>query len=742
MSFRTRTLRPARSVSSLLLAAGIACSAVGAAAPLTAFGQESRTAVAAAQADSVPIRKIVLYRSGVGYFERAGQVEGNAEIQLRFNAEQINDILKSMVLIDRDGGRVDTVSYASKEPLAKRLASFGLNISNNPSVPELLGQLRGAPLRVIVAGEQITGTVLGVEERTLPPRENQQPVKVPHLNLVTESGLRSIAITDVSSFEILDKELAAELNKALATLAEYRADRTKTVDLRFAGQGSRRVVVGYVHEMPVWKTSYRLVLPDTQPAARAGQGGATSGGEVMLQGWAIVENTTDQDWKDVTMALVSGRPVSFQMDLYEPLYQFRPTLPVPTIPGVMPRSYAGGMDQWDDKARADRGTSGGVEGAPTTKAGRRMAPGAPTAAPAPMLAGGVMADAAGESAEYRYAGIEGGDLADYAAQARAQAGEVGEVFQYTLDTPVSIERQRSAMIPILTSTIPGRRVSIFNLADGSEHPMRGIELVNDSSLQLLPGPISVFDRAAYSGDAQIGHIGQGDKRLLAYAIDLDVDAQTKSEARNTIVKLRIVDGLIEQTIKTQTSLTYTFKNKDEKRPRTLFVEHPKLGGEWGLVTPAKADNETQTHYRFVVEADAGKQVELPVISERTMRQSMGVLDMDMSSLIAFHRDGKLSNAAMEAVRKAAGMQAAINETDRQINALNEQTRAITAEQSRIRGNMGTVERTSQLYTRYVTKLNEQETELEDINDRRNAAQEKLEQQRREFNEYLRGLNVE
>lgn len=741
MSLRNRAPRSVRTASSLVLAAGLACSAVVLSMPMTALAQAERAA-ASTQADAVPIKKIVLYRSGVGYFERMGTVSGEAEVQLRFNAEQINDILKSMVLLDLDGGRIDTVSYASKEPLAKRLASFGLNISNNPSIPDLLGQLRGAPLKVIVAGEEISGTVLGVEDRTLPPRENQQPIKVPHLNLVSPAGLRSIAVTDVSSFEILDKELAGELNRALATLAEYRADRTKTVDLRFAGQGSRRVVVGYVHEMPVWKTSYRLVLPESQPAAKAGEGGASSAGEVMLQGWAIVENTTDHDWDNVTMSLVSGRPVSFQMDLYEPLYQFRPTLPVPTIPGVMPRSYAGGMDQWDDKAKADRGTTGGVDGAPTAKAGRRMAPGAPTAAPAPMLAGGVMADAAGESAEYRYAGIEGGDLADYAAQARAQAGEVGEVFQYTLDTPVSIERQRSAMIPILTSTIPGRRVSIFNLADGSEHPMRGIELVNDSNLQLLPGPISVFDGAAYSGDAQIGHIGQGDKRLLAYAVDLDVDVQTKQDDSNSIVKLRIVDGLIEQTIKSRTTLTYAFKNNDEKRPRTLFVEHAKLGGGWELTSPAKADSETQTHHRFVVEAEAGRQIELPVTSERTIRQSMGVLDVNMPSLLAFHRDGKLSDKALEAVRKAAGMQAAINDTERQINQLNEQTGAISAEQNRIRENMGKVERTSELYKRYVTKLNDQETQLENINEQRTAAQQKLEQQRREFNDYLRGLNVE
>ncbi len=737
MSPRTDSARQVHSASALLIAVGMACSTLASLAAAPAFAQDARAAVAK-QADSVPIRKIVLYRSGVGYFERMGTVDGMAEVQLRFNAEQINDILKSMVLLDLDGGRIDTVSYASKEPLTKRLASFGVNISNNPSVPDLLGQLRGAPLKVVVSGEQISGTVLGVEDRTLPPRENQQPVKVAHLNMVTATGLRSIAITDVSSFEILDKELAGELNKALATLAEYRADRTKTVDLRFAGQGSRRVVVGYVHEMPVWKTSYRLIIPEAQPSAKAGEGGAASKGEVMLQGWAIVENTTDQDWDKVTMALVSGRPVSFQMDLYEPLYTFRPTLPVPTIPGVMPRSYAGGMDRQE---KSDAGPRGGGDTAGRALARRSGAPGAPPAAPRPAAepAMAAMAEAAGN---YAYAGIEGGDLADYAAQSQARAGEVGEVFQYTLNTPVSIERQRSAMIPILTSNIPGRRVSIFNLADGSEHPMRGVELVNDSNLQILPGPISVFDGAAYAGDAQIGHVGQGDKRLLAYSVDLDVDTQTKQEDSNNIVKLRIVNGLIEQTVKSQTSLTYTFKNKDEKRPRTLFVEHPKAGGGWSLVNPAKPENETQTHYRFVVEIEAGKHAELPVVSERTIRQSIGVLDMNIAALVAFNRDGKLSDKALEAVRKAASMQAAINDTERQINQFNEQTAAISTEQNRIRENMGKVERTSELYKRYVTKLNDQETELENINDKRTAAQQRIEQQRNEFNGYLRGLNVE
>ncbi len=723
MPARLSAYSSARTVASLLIAAGIAVSAIAVAPTLA---QTEKPAASAAGSDTVPIRKIVLYRSGVGYFERMGTVNDAAEIQLRFNAEQINDILKSMVLLDLDGGRVDTVSYASKEPLSKRLASFGLNISNNPSIPELLGQLRGAPLKVIVAGEQITGTVLGVEERLAPSKEGQPPLRVPHLNLVTPTGLRSIAITDVSSFEILDEELAAELTKALSTLAEYRADRTKTVDLRFSGQGSRRVVVGYVHEMPVWKTSYRLVLPEAAPAKpRTDDRNAPPSDQVLLQGWAVVENTTDADWNNVSMSLVSGRPVSFQMDLYEPLYTFRPMIPVPTIPGVMPRSYVAGVEQ--NKAVTEREQV--FMRSRTSRADAAAAPAPASAAMEKQTFGG-------------YEGLDADAMADYAVAAQAQAGEVGEVFQYTLNAPVSIERQRSAMIPILTSNIPARRVSIYNPADGSDHPMRGVEITNDSDLQLLPGPISVFDGAAYAGDAQIGHVGQGDKRLLSYAIDLDVDVLSDQKHHSSVMSIRIVNGLIEQTIKNQLEQVYTFDNKDAKRPRTIFVEHPKPGGDWSIINPGKPDAETQTHYRFIVEVPADKKSELKVVAERVARQSIGVLDMNMTSLIAFNRSGKLSDKALEAVRKAANMQAAIAQLEKDINTLNSEADAISKEQSRIRENMKTIDSSGQLYGRYMTKLNEQETQLEDIAARRIAAQQQLDQRRAELNDYLRNLNVD
>ena len=257
---------------------------------------------AAGVPEALPVRKIMLYRSGVGYFERSGEVMGDSEVQLRFNTDQINDILKSMVLLDLNGGRIDSVSYGSKEPLAKRLASFGINIADNPGAGELLQRLRGTPVKISMPDGEFSGTIMNVEQRPTVYQNGgangggATVHNLPWINLVTKDGVKSFNLANSTGFQILDAALAEELNKALGALAEYRADRTKTVDLRFAGTGNRRVVVGYVHEMPVWKTSYRVVLPDVDAS------GATKG-QLNVQGWAIVENTTDQDWNGVQLSL-------------------------------------------------------------------------------------------------------------------------------------------------------------------------------------------------------------------------------------------------------------------------------------------------------------------------------------------------------------------------------------------------------------------------------------------------------
>lgn len=696
----------------------------------------------------LPVSKITLYRSGVGYFERQGRIDGNAEVQLRFNTDQINDILKSMVLLDLDGGRVDSVSYGSKEPLSKRLASFGINISDNPSANEILQRLRGTPVSLNTPSGEVSGTIMNVEQRstviagsatgTSPSTVTQMP----WINLVTEKGVRSIDLSTVTGFQILDKALAEELNKALGALAEYRADRSKTVDLRFSGAGARRVVVGYVHEMPVWKTSYRLVLPDVDPPADD-----PKKGQVVVQGWAIVENTTDQDWTNVKLGLVSGRPVSFQMDLYEPLYAARPTVPVPTVPGVSPRIYALGVDreEMEDKLAAGRSEEGvmrNVMQSQLSDLDRRKSRGA-AGAPAPAMASpgyaarSMGADAAGETAYT----VSADDIARYAPNAAATAASVGELFQFEVDAPVSIERQRSAMIPIISANCTGRRVSIFNLADGSQFPMKGVEITNDSGLQFLPGPISVLDSGSYAGDAQIGQIPKNDKRLLAYALDLDVAVLTTPEYQSAVTKITIADGYVRQQVKERRSTLYEFSCKDAKRGRTVVLEHAKVPG-FELVETEKPTEQAQDLYRFSFALDASKAKKFSVTQEQVRTDAVQVASFDMPTVLSYHKSGKMSDKVLEAFKTVAGKQSAINTTEREIAEHEKKSNEISQEQGRIRENMTRIDRNSELYQRYMTKLTKQETEIEDLKSKRDEAARKLEQQRAEFSEYVRTLSVQ
>ncbi|MCS7190580.1 MAG: hypothetical protein NZ843_03145, partial [Fimbriimonadales bacterium] len=242
--------------------------------------------------DALPITRVVLFRSGVGYIERLGRVSGEASLTLSLRESQMNDLLKSLVLVDFDGGQILPVQYTPRDPLTRTLSAFAINIADNPNLSTLLQRLRGAPVEIQTEKETLQGTVLSVETRKVAASE--VVVEQEFVNLMTREGVRSAALGSVRSMRIRDERLQKELQDALAALGTGLDTTRKTVALRFRGQGTRRVLVGYLTEMPLWKMSYRLVIGE---------------GEPLLQGWAIVENTTDEDWHNVRVELVSGRPV-------------------------------------------------------------------------------------------------------------------------------------------------------------------------------------------------------------------------------------------------------------------------------------------------------------------------------------------------------------------------------------------------------------------------------------------------
>ena len=702
-------------------------------------GQQAAKQQAGAAVD-LPIRKITLYRSGVASFERSGSVTGDGIASLRFRTEQVNDILKSLVVLDLSGGSIDGVNYASQEPLAKRLSSFGIDISDSPTLQQILARLRGSRLIVQTADKTVTGTILGGETRPEAVGDATQLVNVPYISLITEQGIVAVNLNTARGIKLEDEKLNAELMKALAAVAEYREDRTKTVDIRFSGVGTRNVQTTYVHEAPVWKTSYRLVLPDAKEDAKQDK--------PLMQGWAIVENTTDNDWNDVELSLVSGRPASFQMNLYDPIFTTRPLIAVP-----VPQTLIGQVYDEASETEFVRRVAAGEDGRALAKLAPQMmfdrAPGAPAAGkPASAMRGTGGQSPFTESDEVTAdssAGF-GSSLNMYAAAsniASAAAGlQTGEVFFFRLSRPVTIKRQRSAMLPIVSQTIEGRRVSIIGVNDAGPNPMRGVQMTNDTGLQLIAGPVSIFDGDAYAGDAQMGDTSKGDKRLLSYSVDQDVLFTRENSVDQRVTRMRIVNGLLESSVVWRDTTKISIDNKDEDNNRTIIAEIPKVPGA-ELKDGVKPVETNANLYRFEVSVSSKSKADLTATQERVESSSAYLMNYSIEQLMYYRTSGaKLSDAVLSAFRKAQELQVAINTATESVTQLDTQRNEITRDQDRIRQNMSSIDRNSDYYNRLLKKLNDQETQVEQLDAQLRTARAAVQTAEAALNDYLANLNVE
>jgi cytochrome c556 len=682
----------------------------------------------AAQATSsplttIPIKSVMLFSSGVGYFEHDGTVHGDGSAELRFKTDQINDILKSLVLQDLDGGRVTTVTYPSQDPVAKTLRSFQVDITSNPSMASLLTQLRGAHVTLQALAERLSGTILGVEFRSK-AGEKGDPVSTPVVNILTGAMIRSVDLPSVTSLTLDDPQLQEELTRALAALSQSRDQDRKPVTITFLGNGERRVRIGYLVQTPIWKTSYRLMLDDK--GAR-------------LQGWAIVENQTESDWNNVSLSLVSGRPISFTMDLYQPLYLQRPNVVPELFAGLRPQVYSGGISVAG--GRIDPSATY-INGAPvqlnelTVTAGRNA----------------LVARDAVTTKQFEEASVTtGGSSAAFGnaqagimniarpVQSMARAAQLGALFQYAIPN-VTLARQKSAMLPIVTDSVGVERLSIYNAGVLPSNPLNGVRLHNTTGKHLLEGPITVLDKNAYAGDAQIDNVPPGQERLLSYGIDLEtlVDNSQYIESA-TVASAHIAKGALLIERKLVSSRVYRIDNKGA-HDKTILIEHPIRNG-WTLAAGLKPVESTPSLYRFQLSAPAGRVTELPVREEMVQRQSIMMVPGNVTGLLQYYRNGEIPADVRDAVAKATKLKEGVSDLERQIVDRTSQVEAITNEQERIRDNMKTVDAKSQYYDRLLTKLNDQESAIERLQKERDDLQARRDVQQKALVDYLDNLTV-
>jgi hypothetical protein len=642
--------------------------------------------------DLLPVTRVVLYRSGVGYIERLGRISGDATLTMAMRESQMNDLLKSLILVDFDGGQILPAQYTPRDPLERTLSAFAVQLSDNPSMSALLTRLRGAPVEIQTDKETLQGTVLSIETRE--EAASEVVVKRAYVNLMTNPAMRSVPMDAIVSLRVRDERLQQEMQNALAAIGTRLDNTRKTIELRFAGQGARRVLVGYLTEMPLWKMTYRLALSANEPP--------------LLQGWAIIENTTDEDWRNVRLELVSGRPVSFIQNLYEPIYPKRPTVRTQTDQALLPDTAEMAMDLAPDElakrealdARLARERVPGFGGAP------------PTAAPRAM----------------RESVIE-----------MAQGQERGALFDYRIQQPVTILRQQSALVPVVNRTVEAQAVSLYNPANHPRHPFFGVKLTNTTDLTLMEGPVTVYLDGAYGGDAQLETLEPKGERILTYALDLGIEVvQDRANFTTQMISVKITNGVLQQRFERRVENLYRLTSRDDK-PRTVLVEQPYQDG-WELAEPAKFER-TPTFYRFPVEVQPRKTATLRVVQKRTDQESFALLEGNEDTIRILAQNQQISEPIRQALSSILNRRRAIRNLEGQIRQQEARIKGITDDQARIRENMRALDRNSELYRQYVQKLAQQEREIEGARAEIERLQEQRARAQRELSEYIAGLNL-
>ena len=722
----------------------------------------------------LPVRRVVLYKTGVGYFEHLGTVRDAQDISIRFTSAQLNDVLKTLTAIDLGKGQVTSISYNSVAPIERRLGALRLPVDEQTTMVQLLTSLRGARVEVSTGASAVAGRLLSVEQRT-EQRENRIAT-IQVFSIITDAGeMRSFELSPSVRVRLAERDLRQELGRYLDVLGSAREQDVRNMVISTTGSGERRLFVSYISEVPIWKSSYRLVVPKS--------------GRPLLQGWAVVDNTIGEDWRNVELSLVAGAPQSFIQQISQPYYGQRPVVPLPRnvsmepqthgatlakratsvsgtirdqsgglIPGVIVRLIGPGGEvartSTDEAGRFELDAPAGtytlraeLSGfSPWTISGVELS-GQPVTFDGVMAVGGlseavnITRDGVvpGRGGAGGRGGVVGGVVGGLPSapppppapridaleaydrlrqtQAAASAQELGDLFEYRIKEPVSLLKNQSALVPIVSAEITAERVSLWNRPNGSGRPLRALWLTNTTGLTLDGGSMTIIEGEAFGGEGLIEPLKPSERRLVSYATDLGVlvNASTRPVPQR-IARLRVREGFLIQDTEERSTTTYEVRNEGTS-PVTLVIEHPMNQG-WTLAADApKAEESTPGAERFRVVVDPGKETKLAVSASRAGLARVALGNISEATIAQLVASGASAEELERALRPLLAKQAEIAAVDRRMNALNSERQRIVEDQQRLRENMKALRGSSeekQLLQRYTRQLDEQESRLAEL----------------------------
>jgi hypothetical protein len=736
---------------------------------------------AAATVDSsarLPVKRVVLYKNGVGYFEHMARVHGTQDLSIDFTTAQLNDVLKSLTAVDLGDGRVSSVRYNSIAPLCERLRTLRLPFGEQVTQAEYLSALRGARVEVRSGSATAAGRLLSVE-RLRKQRTKDDFEDMIAFSIVTDAGeMRNFELGSGTSVRIAEHELTDEVARYLSLIGSSRARDVRRMSFSAAGSGDRDVFVSYISEVPVWKSTYRILFPDKP------------GEKPLLQGWAIVDNTIGEDWKDVQLSLVAGAPQSFIQNISQPFYARRPVLPLPESAMLTPQSHeaTAQFDRLEQFAKIEPGAAASSH-ATTSLQGIVKDPSGSMVSNARVTVrneetGVSQVTTTDSRGHYRFNDLQAGNSALFVNSpgfqrfnlsnvylgigrtneidatlnvgntsetvevtgvvptvntesasvstivekqgSEAEGKSAGDFFEYKIKQKITIGKNQSALVPILQGRIEAEKVTLWN--EGSA-PLRALWIKNTSGQVLDQGSFNVLH--------------PDERRLLSYAGDAAVHVKyTTDENEKPFSRVRIAKGIMLLTKEQRRSNKFSIRNADTEL-RQVIVEYPAEKG-WEL-TPAttKPEESSESYHRFRVPVDAGKTAELTVESVHPEEARYELTNLDDDEVALLLQQKRITPAMQQAFDRILKQKEKVDELGIQVTDRKRESDQIASDQNRIRENMKALKGSSEeksLLQRYVGQLDTQESRLvslrkesSDLTTQQNQARSQLDRMIMEVN---------
>lgn len=703
----------------------------------------------------LPVRRVVLYKNGMAYVVRSGEVR--TPLRLTFHPDEMNDVLKTFTAWNPQNSSLYSVGYTTGVPSNQLLGRFPFDLrGENSGLGDFLQQVKGAAVRLDLGTRALTGKLIGVtaEDRSTQPQSQNRDHRL--AILVERGAVESVWLSEVKSLEFTDSELREQLRSYLDVLAEGRQDVTKQVTV-YPNPAPGPVNVAYVQQFPVWKTSYRLDM---------------NGKEGRIQGWTQIDNPTAESWDNVDLTLVSGMPTSFIMNLYEPLYAQRDTVEAPQTVVAGPRSYEGALSSGPvprgrgtiyGEAKDETGAAlRGVDIVATNSSGNRFqtTSGERGSFELSGLAGGrytVQASMLGfrtfttqiDLPTFGKAGVDvrlqvgsvsdqmllempmslasksegptgavrvGGGVVPAPAPTATTFQEAGvsqtqDYFEYHFPFPIQLQSRQSALLPFLNKGIKMDRVSIFNATKDKRYPLNGAWIENNSGVPLEPGPVTFFQEGRYAGETVLNYLSKDERRLVSYGVDYDVEVASRLQTQPEVITRVVVRGGVATfTHESSQTTSYQLRNKrtDEK---IVILEHPQTGRPLKDVRP---DETTANFHRFRLRLAPNQSLEFPVTEVLNRSSTVTMQNINRQTL-----EGRFSGPEIPAelranIEKIVVEREKLAEMNREHAKTEASLERISEDQSRVRENLKALDDSREARTlkqTYVDQLQKQESDV-------------------------------